>query len=356
MSAINNIAVISSSRSWDGSKWVHESTITVPTGLDYVVVRVNANFVSAPTFGGVAMTEAAATGTSEDAAAIHYVSAPEAGDHVFSGSIVTPDLEIVVSGVTGSSGLGATYFSTDTYGTGISTNVTTAESDAVFAIYNSRAVATAGAGQAEQLNSVGATVSKVSASTKIATGTSTTMAYTHVDAQQRMVVAVFTAAATGPDYTARKGSTETITHTLTADGITTATLNGETVTIGTQSGQDADIDLDETAITTSGEYDLVLGDGVGTETFTVQYNVIGLPSNTLLKDGAALASLTDVKLTVLDASGTRLDRQTGLTTDASGLTGVTPVAAGAVDDPVEVSFFSPGSEVGIVYETTLELL
>jgi len=168
--------------------------------------------------------------------------------------------------------------------------------------------------------------------------------------------ALFEPLSSGPDYTARKGSTETITHTLTADGITTATLNGETVTIGTQSGQDADIDLDETAITTSGEYDLVLGDGVGTETFTVQYNVIGLPSNTLLKDGAALASLTDVKLTVLDASGTRLDRQTGLTTDASGLTGVTPVAAGAVDDPVEVSFFSPGSEVGIVYETTLELL
>ena len=164
------------------------------------------------------------------------------------------------------------------------------------------------------------------------------------------------AAATGPDYTARKGSTETITHALTADGITTATLNGETVTIGTQSGQDADIALDETAITTSGEYDLVLGDGVDTETFTVQYNVVGLPSNTLLKDGAVLASLTDVKLTVLDASGTRLDRQTGLTTDASGLTGVTPVAAGAVDDPVEVSFFSPGSEVGIVYETTLGLL
>jgi hypothetical protein len=158
------------------------------------------------------------------------------------------------------------------------------------------------------------------------------------------------------DYTARKGETGVeITHTLTADGITSQTLNAEAVTLASQAGQVATIDFTDT-ITTSGEYDLVLGDGVGTETFKIQYNVIGLPSNTLLKDGAALASLADVKLTVLDASGTRLDRQTGLTTDADGLTGVTPVAAGAVDDPVEVSFFSPGSEVGIVYETTLGLL
>ena len=159
------------------------------------------------------------------------------------------------------------------------------------------------------------------------------------------------------DYTARKGATGVeVTHNLTADGITSQTLGGEAVTLVSQSGQVVTLDFDESAILTSGEIDLVLGDGVDTETFTVQYNVIGLPSNTLLKDGAALASLTDVKLTVLDASGTRLDRQTGLTTDASGLTGVTPVAAGAVDDPVEVSVFSPGSEVGIVYETTLGLL
>jgi hypothetical protein len=163
--------------------------------------------------------------------------------------------------------------------------------------------------------------------------------------------------ASGPDYTARKGATGVeITHTLTADGITSQTLDGEAVTRASQSGQVVTLDFDESAILTSGEINLVLGDGVDTETFTVQYNVIGLPSNTLLKDGAALASLTDVKLTVLDASGTRLDRQTGLTTDADGLTGVTPVAAGAVDDLVEVSFFSPGSEVGIVYETTLGLL
>jgi hypothetical protein len=163
--------------------------------------------------------------------------------------------------------------------------------------------------------------------------------------------------ATGPDYTARKGATGVeITHTLTADGITSQTLGGEVVTLVSQSGQVVTLDFDESAITTSDVYDIVLGDGVDTQTFKVQYNVIGLPSNTLLKDGAALASLADVKLTVLDASGTRLDRQTGLTTDADGLTGVTPVAAGAVDDPVEVSFFSPGSEVGIVYETTLGLL
>jgi len=165
-----------------------------------------------------------------------------------------------------------------------------------------------------------------------------------------------TFAASGPDYTARKGSTATITHTLTADGITTATLNGETVTIGTQSGQDADIDLDETAITTSGEYDLVLGDGTDTETFTVQYNVIGLATNTLQKEGDALADLSDVRITVLNAAGTRLDRQTGLTTNATGVTGTTIVAAGDPDDAVEVSYYSASAEAGITFVTALELL
>ena len=161
---------------------------------------------------------------------------------------------------------------------------------------------------------------------------------------------------TAADYTARKGSTETITHTLTADGITTATLDGETVTIGTQSGQDADIDLDETAITTSGEYDLVLGDGTDTETFTVQYNVIGLATNTLQKEGDALADLSDVRITVLNAAGTRLDRQTGLTTNGSGVTGTTIVAAGDPGDAVEVSYYSASEEAGITFVTALELL
>jgi len=158
------------------------------------------------------------------------------------------------------------------------------------------------------------------------------------------------------DYTARKGSTETITHTLTADGITTATLNGETVTIGTQSGQDADINFTDT-ITTSGVYDLVLGDGVGTETYTVQYNVIGLSSNTLQKEGSALASLTDVELDIFDATGaTVLDTLTGITTDASGVTGPTIIATGAVDDTVRVSGYSDSAEIGFAYKATLELL
>jgi len=163
--------------------------------------------------------------------------------------------------------------------------------------------------------------------------------------------------ASGPDYTARKGSTETITHALTADGITTATLNGETVTIGTQSGQDADINLDETAITTSGEYDLVLGDGVGTETFTVQYNVIGLTTNTIQKDGASIGAQSDVEIHILDATGaTVLGNLTGLTTDASGITGQTIVPAGAVDDSVRVIGYSDAAEIGFAYKTTLGLL
>jgi hypothetical protein len=161
----------------------------------------------------------------------------------------------------------------------------------------------------------------------------------------------------GPDYTARKGATGVeITHDLTADGITSQTLGGEAVTRVSQSGQVVTLDFDESAILTSGQINLVLGDGVGTETFKIQYNVIGLPSNTLNVEGVALASKADIRLTVLDATGSRLDRQTGLTTDANGNTGTTIVAAGADADVIEVSLYSPSAAKGIVYETVLGLI
>ena len=162
--------------------------------------------------------------------------------------------------------------------------------------------------------------------------------------------------ASGTDYTIRKGSTATITHTLTAGGITSATLNGQAVTIASQSGQTADISFTDT-ITTSGVYDLVLGDGVETQTLSVQYNIIGLTANTIQKDGASIGARTDLELDVLDAAGaTVLGKLTGLTTDAEGITGQTIVPAGAVDDAVRVSGYSEAAGIGFAYKTTLGLL
>jgi len=158
------------------------------------------------------------------------------------------------------------------------------------------------------------------------------------------------------DYTARKGSTATITHTLTAAGLTSATLNGQAVTIASQSGQTASINFTDT-ITTSDVYDLVLGDDVGTQTFTVQYNVIGLTTNTIQKEGTSIGARSDLEMDVLDATGaTVLGTLTGLTTDASGITGQTIVPAGSVGDPVRVSGYSEAAGIGFAYKTTLGLL
>jgi len=356
MAGVTNLSAALTSPGWNGSAFESTVAFTVPEGSDFIsVVTANENTISSVTIGASEMARTFNQSAGDKRAVSEYsIAAPAAGVYDLT---VLMAVEVVVfisiNSISGASGVGS--FAVDgSYTTNKSVSVTTEPSDAVIDILtidDNAITATATAGQSVDALNVG----QSSTGSKIATTTSTTMSYSHAEGRSVLGAIVYTAAASGPDYTARKGSTATITHTLTADGITTATLDGETVTIGTQSGQDADINLTDT-ITTSGEYDLVLGDGVDTETFTVQYNVIGLPSNTLLKDGAALASLADVKLTVLDASGTRIDRQTGLTTDADGLTGVTPVAAGAVDDPVEVSFFSPGSEVGIVYETTLGLL
>ena len=164
----------------------------------------------------------------------------------------------------------------------------------------------------------------------------------------------------GTDYTIRKGSTATITHTLTAAGLTSATLNGQAVTIGAQSGQTAAITFTDT-ITTSGEYALVLGDGVGTQTLTVQYNVIGLPATTIKKDGAGQANLTDIEITLMNGSfGNRVIvyQKSGATTDASGNSEaiVVPNAALVVGGTIYVVQRSFNAGIGIAYGSVLELL
>ena len=164
------------------------------------------------------------------------------------------------------------------------------------------------------------------------------------------------------DYTIRKGSTAVpITHTLTAAGITGATLNGAAVTLGAQSGQTVDISFTDT-ITTSGEYPLVLTDSAAaTQTLTVQYNVYGLLSSTLKKDGVALGGLTGMDLIVMTGGGlprTFLEQLNGITTDASGNTGNIVIVnqLPVPGEVVVVSLRSYAADIGIVYAPTLELL
>jgi hypothetical protein len=129
-----------------------------------------------------------------------------------------------------------------------------------------------------------------------------------------------TVTVSGPDYTQRKGSTFNATHTLGT--ITTATLNGTAITINTTGAGTVNL-TDTSGVTTSGVYNLVLGDGAATQTQTVQVNVFGVvPSNNpAQKDGAALASLTNVQVRI--TSGTGLNGVQRFyspteTTDASG--------------------------------------
>jgi len=168
--------------------------------------------------------------------------------------------------------------------------------------------------------------------------------------------------ATGADYTQRKGSTLTATHTLGT--ITTATLNAVNVfdhvssqAAGTVSFTGAVTD----EIATSGEYNLVLGDGTGTETYTVQVNVVGLASYNINKDGADQASLADVEFIVMTgAAGSRViaEQITGVTTDVSGNTGaieITDVSMNA-DDVVTILQQSATVGGGLPHSATLVAL
>jgi hypothetical protein len=134
----------------------------------------------------------------------------------------------------------------------------------------------------------------------------------------------FTQESSGSDYIQRKGSTFDATHTLGT--ITTATLNAVNVFDHVSSQAAGTISFagaltDE--ITTSGEVDLVLGDGAATQTQTVQVNVFGVvPSNNpAQKDGAALASLTGIQIRITagaNLNGTQVYYSGTEATDASG--------------------------------------
>jgi hypothetical protein len=162
----------------------------------------------------------------------------------------------------------------------------------------------------------------------------------------------FSLPSSGPDYTQRKGSTFDATHTLGT--ITTATLNGVSVfdhvssqTAGTVSFAGALTD----EITTSGVYNLVLGDGAATQTQTVQVNVFGVvPSNNpAQKDGSALASLTGIQIRITagaNLNGTQVYYSPTETTDASGnfsTLDVSPSAAVAAD-PVRMQVLTAAGD------------
>jgi hypothetical protein len=155
-------------------------------------------------------------------------------------------------------------------------------------------------------------------------------------------------AATGPDYTQRKGSTFDAAHTLGT--ITTATLNGTAITINTTGASTVNL-TDSSGITTSGEYDLVLGDGAATETYTVQLNVFGVvPSNNpAQKDGSALASLTGVQIRITagaNLNGTQVYYSGTETTDASGSFSTLDVSTSAAvaADPVRMQVLTAAGD------------
>jgi hypothetical protein len=161
----------------------------------------------------------------------------------------------------------------------------------------------------------------------------------------------FNPAPTGPDYTQRKGSTFTATHTL-GTVPNSATINGLAVTLSNATTTTVDVTVDA-AITTSGEYNLVIADSVAvtTQTQTVQVNVFGVvPSNNpAQKDGAALASLTGIQIRVTagaNLNGTQVYYSGTQTTDASGNFSALDVSSSAAvaADPVRMQVLTAAGD------------
>jgi hypothetical protein len=166
---------------------------------------------------------------------------------------------------------------------------------------------------------------------------------------------------TGPvanNPTLRKGSQFTVETTL-AGTVTSATLNGNAITVDSHVGTTVTLTDSDATIATSGTYNLVLtDDAAATETISVQVNVVGLPTNTARKDGGLLVSLTDLTLDAVNSSGTVVKQLTGITTDASGIISAIDLSdiSEAIGDTLKVSLHSATSDVGVTFEQALEAI
>jgi hypothetical protein len=93
----------------------------------------------------------------------------------------------------------------------------------------------------------------------------------------------------------------------------------------------------------------------------VQYNIIGLSSNILKKEGVVLANLTDVEVVIMTGGQpprTILEQFQNITTDAAGNTGniIIPNTLATVDENVNVFLKSFSEDVGIAYGVRPEVL
>jgi hypothetical protein len=203
-------------------------------------------------------------------------------------------------------------------------------------------------------------------SAKIATGANESLGIGNLNTTGNAAyigVAFPTAGAAGPDYTQRKGSTFTASHTLGT--ITTATLNAVNVFdhVSTQAAGTISFTGSVTdERTTSGVVDLVLGDGAATQTQTVQVNVFGVvPSNNpAQKDGSALASLTGIQIRITagaNLNGTQVYYSPTETTDASGNFSTLDVSTSAAvaADPVRMQVLTAAGD-SITSAETVELI
>ena len=195
MAAINSISTPSLTLTWDsGASIFNETTsVTVPSGSTYLVVRIVGSFIpNEVKYNNVALTEAAGqTDTNTRAASIYYLVNPPVGAYdLYVAKTSAQTYQLVVDTVSGVSSIGTPVVSGGA-STNSSEDVTTVSGDIVLDVLSSDQTTTMGAGQTSQLINTANT----HASSEIATGTTTTMSWTHANDFVAHIAVAFSAGA-----------------------------------------------------------------------------------------------------------------------------------------------------------------
>ena len=181
MAAINSISTPSLTLTWDsGASVFNETTaVTVPSGATYLVVRiVGSSIPNEVKYNNVALTKAVEQAdTNTRTASIYYLVNPTVGTYdLYVAKTSAQTYQLVVDTVSGVSSIGTPVVSGGS-STNSSEDVTTVSGDIVLDVLSSDQTTTVGAGQTAQLINTANT----HASSEIATGTTTTMSWTHAN-------------------------------------------------------------------------------------------------------------------------------------------------------------------------------
>ena len=276
---------------WNGSSFDDTQSIVVPSGAEYLCVRVGGSEVlpASVTLDGDAMTLGVSRSDENlRSVAIYYIESPSIGtvDLVVNTGFGERAYQLAIDSLSAVGGVGA-FGSAASYSTTPTVSVATAVDDLILDVVTTGNTATVGAGQTASLLNT----NFISASSEVATTTSTTMSWSQTSERWAIAALVFQNGVSGPTVNSITDpiiGTEPVTIVLSEAAPTVDTIE---FTVGTVTQSQSYTTGDDTTFTISAVTRDLLPP-IGTVTVELKAGVSVIASTTSTLQQAAGYSAT----------------------------------------------------------------